>query len=517
MLTACAARHPDREAVVCGAQRRSFAALETRANCIANALIEAGLTGGARVALYMPNCMALVEAMAALAKSAAVMVPVSTRLAPEEVRYQFEDAAAGAIVFTPEYRDLARDAAAGIKGVRMIVAGMPQDGETALDDFAAAGADTPPPAPAANADAVICYTSGTTGRPKGAVSTHANLVRGVGEIGVQAWRLTGSDRILVATPMAHRTGIARIVTCFCLGSGLIVLPRFDAAEAVRLIEAERATVIGVVPTIARLLLPEIEKRPEACRTLRAMLATGEVFPPELKARLFAALPQLGLYSFYSQTEAGLVSCLPPEQQASHPESMGRPVAGVEVRIVDAALMDVAAGEPGEVLVRCGRPGEATVMTEYFNRPAETEAVFADGWLRTGDVARMAPDGHMYFVDRARDMIVSGGLNIYSAEVEAALARHEAVADSAVIGVPDAAFGEAVLACVTLKPGLSATEDELIGHCRSLIAGYKKPKYVRFLDKLPRNSVGKIAKAELRAATETIRDGATGRDRQRIRT
>ena len=302
--------------------------------------------------------------------------------------------------------------------------------------------------------------------------------------------------------MAHRTGIARLVTCFCLGSALIVVPRFDAAEVVRLIEAERATVIGVVPTIVRLLLPEIEKRPKACRSLRTMLATGEVFPPELKSRLFAALPALGLYSFYSQTEAGLVSCLGPEDQPSHPDSIGRPVAGVEVRIVDDALVDVAAGAPGEVLVRCGAPGEATVMREYFNRPNDTRAAFTGGWLRTGDIARMDSDGYMYFIDRARDMIVSGGLNIYSAEVEAALARHPAVAEAAVIAVPDERFGEAVLAWVALKPDHNLSADELIAHCRSLIAGYKKPKHVRFVDKLPRNSVGKIAKAELRRAAET---------------
>ena len=502
MLTACAGRHAERKAVVCGAERLSFGALEARANRIAGGLIALGQPVGARVALYMPNCMALVEAMAACAKSGAVMVPVSTRLAPEEVRYQLDDTAPFAVIFTPETRDGARRAAAGLKNVRLIVAGAAEDGETGLDDVAAAGSETPPVLPAGNLDICISYTSGTTGRPKGAVATHHNRIRCVGEIGTRAWRLTEDDRILVATPMAHRTGIARLVTCFCLGSTLIVLPRFDAAEVVRLIEAERATVIGVVPTIVRLLLPEIEKRPEACHSLRTMLATGEVFPPELKSRLFAALPKLGLYSFYSQTEAGLVSCLGPEEQASHPDSIGRPVPGVEVRFVDDALVDVAAGAPGEVLVRSGEPGEATVMREYFNRPADTRAAFAGGWLRTGDIARIDADGYMYFIDRARDMIVSGGLNIYAAEVEAALARHPAVREAAVIGVPDERFGEAVLAWVALTPDRQVSADQLIDHCRSLIAGYKKPKQVRFIDKLPRNSVGKIVKAELRRAVET---------------
>ena len=514
MLTARAREHPAREAVVCGDARISFGELETRANRIANALIGLGQTPGARIALFLPNCMELVEAMAAIVKSGAVMVPVSPRLALDEVRYQLADAAPFAVIYTPQLRAVAQEAAAGLDGVRMIVAGPPEAGETGLDALAETGAETPPPPPADDQDAVICYTSGTTGRPKGAVSPHRSLIKGVGEIGTLAWRLSADDRTLVATPMAHRTGIARIVTCFCLGSALIVLPRFDAAEAVRLIEAERVTTIGVVPTIARMLLPEIEKRPDACRTLRAMLATGEVFPPELKARLFRALPQLGLFSFYSQTEAGLVSCLPPEDQDSHPESIGRPVPGVEVRIVDAALGDVPAGEPGEILVRCGAPGEGTVMRSYYNRPEDTAAAFVDGWLRTGDIARMEADGHMYFVDRAKDMIISGGLNIYSAEVEAALERHPAVAEVAVVGVPDEKFGEAVLAYVSLKPDTPTGADELVEHCRSLIAGYKKPKYVRFRDKLPRNSVGKIAKAELRAQAQTEREQE---DDQRTRT
>lgn len=513
MLTTRARSHPAREVVVCGPHRISFGELEKSANRIANALIGLGQIPGARIALFLPNCMELVEAMAGIAKSGAVMVPVNPRLAPDEVRYQLGDSDPFAIVYAPELRDVAREAAAGLDGVRMIVAGPPQSGETGFGELAEAGAETPPPEPAEGLDAVLCYTSGTTGQPKGAVITHRNLIRGIGEIGTLAWRLSEDDRTLVATPMAHRTGIARIAGCFCLGSAVVVLPRFDAAEAVRLIEAERVTTIGVVPTIVRMLLPEIEKRPDACRSLRTMLATGEVFPPELKARLFAALPQLGLFSFYSQTEAGLVSCLPPEEQDSHPDSIGRPSPGVEVRIVDAALRDVAAGEPGEILVRCGAPGTGTVMRAYYERPEDTAAAFVDGWLRTGDIARMEADGHMYFVGRARDMIVSGGLNIYSTEVEAALQRHPAVAEVAIVGVPDDSFGEAVLAYVSLRPGANADADELIEHCRSLIAGYKKPKYVRFMEKLPRNSVGKIAKAQLRTQARSEHKQEDGKRRK----
>jgi long-chain acyl-CoA synthetase len=472
LVRTSALRYPDREAVVCAGTRISFAKLDHRSNRLANGLLGLGQQPGDRVALYLPNSIELVVAMAALAKSGGVMVPLSTRLAPPEVAYMLSHSEPMAVIFSPELRDVARQAAAGLAGVRLIVTAHAGPGETALEDLMEAGADTAPPAlPAGFDDLAICYTSGTTGRPKGAVSTHRNMILGQGYMNAMEFRLRAEDRTLITTPMAHRTGLARLVNAVFLGSTMVVQPRFDPAEAVALIETEAITVIGVVPTVARLLLPEMARRAGACRTLRTMLATGEVFPPALKRQLFEALPGLGLHSFYSATEAGLVASLRPEEQAGWPDSMGRAVPGVEVRLVDEHLADVAAGEAGEILVRCGGPGEVTLMREYFRDPAATEAAFVGGWLRTGDMARREPDGHLTFVDRLTDMIVSGGYNIYSRE--------------------------AVMAFVTLAPGAGAGAEEIIAHCRQHIAGYKKPRYLRILDGLPLNSTGKVAKAELR--------------------
>lgn len=184
---------------------------------------------------------------------------------------------------------------------------------------------------------------------------------------------------------------------------------------------------------------------------------------------------------------------------THGDALGRPVPGVEIRIVDAALRDVPPGEPGEMLVRCGGPGEVMLTKGYWRRPEATAELFVDGWLRTGDVARIDADGYVYFVDRAKDMIVSGGLNIYSKEVELALIDHPAVADAAVVGVPDPTFGESVCAYVELAPGAAVDAAALIEHCRARIASYKKPKYIRFVDRLPRTSSGKVVKKELRDA------------------
>ena len=455
---------------------------------------------GDRVALHMDNSIAVVEVMAAILKTGAIVTPVSTRLAPPEIRYMLEDTEPVAIIFSPEARDTLRDAASTLREVRFIVAADRSTGESGLEELIAAASDRPPELPYFEPDdAFLNYTSGTTGRPKGALATHRNLVIGLGWMNATEWRLSPADRMLVATPMSHRTGMARVASSFSLGSTLIIQERFDPVETVRLIKDEGATHIGVVPTITRMLLPAIESDPAACQGLLGMLATGEVFPAPLKEQLFAALPDLQLHSFYSQTEAGVVSNLRPEEQRTHGDSIGQPITGVELRLADHNLADVPQGETGEILVRCGKPGEITMMREYFHRPEDTNNTFVDGWVRTGDMARMDRDGYLYFVDRLKDMIVSGGLNIYSVEVEDALRAHPGVSETAVIGVPDAEFGEAVMAYVVPTDEQPPSAETLIDHCRNEIASYKKPRYVKFVDALPRNSAGKVAKHQLREA------------------
>ena len=448
----------------------------------------------------MANSIAVVEIMAAILKAGGIVVPISTRLAEPEIRYMVEDAAPVAIFYSPQERAMIRDVTNALDNLHCLVAGDAETGETSLEDLITGASDKPlSTAPFTPDHALLCYTSGTTGRPKGALASHRNLVIGQGWMNATEWGLSPADRTLVATPMAHRTGMARMAGSFCMGSTLILQEAFDPAETVRLMEAEQTSHIGVVPTIARMLLPEIEARPEACASLRTMLATGEVFPVDVKERLFAALPHLQLNSFYSQTEAGLVTNLRPEEQKHHPDSIGQPVLGVEVRIVDLALKDVPQGEPGEILVRCGAPGEITMMPEYFNRLDDTKSIFVDGWCRTGDMARLGEDGYYYFVDRLKDMIVSGGLNIYSREVEDALLTHVAVKEAAVVGVPDAEFGEAVMAFIIPTDATPPTEAALIDHCRQHIASYKKPRHIQFVDTLPRNTTGKVAKHQLRDA------------------
>ena len=503
MLADCAQRYPDRMAVICGDRRIAFSELEERARKLANALLAEGLVKGERVALYLPNSAELVEAMAGVMLAGGLMVPISTRLTTPEVGFIFEDCEPNFVFFAPQFRDAAREAATKLDNVKMVAMEAVEDSEIDFETLIASGAtDALPPIPPDNDDCVIGYTSGTTGKPKGAIATHRNMIMVHGLMNPLECRLTGADRILVTTPMAHRTGLGRIANMFCLGSSIVIMKSFNPVEAVDLIKQEEITGIGCVPTIARLLAPEIERRTEDCATLRSMLATGEVFPVGLKKRLLTALPDLQIFSFFAQTESGFVACLRPEEQGSHPESVGRAVPGVEIRIVDEDLNDLPDGEAGEVLVRCGMPGEIMTMREYYKRPeANKDTLLDGGWVRTGDIFRRDDDGYLYFVDRAKDMIVSGGLNIYSKEVELALIEHQLVADAAVIGVPDVEFGESVMAFVQMEDGGELSADALIDHCRERIASYKKPKYVRFIEALPVTGTGKVQKQVLRRSVE----------------
>lgn len=498
LLVANAARYPDKVAVGCDGELRTFRQLNERANRLANALLARGIGPGERVIVYLANGIELVEAMAGIMKAGAVIVPLSTRLTAAEVAHIASDCEPKAAIYSADLRPQVDGATKGTPEILKLLVGKPVAGEEGFTEFLESGAPHEPPLlSSSNDDLLIGYTSGTTGRPKGAVITHNNLILANGFLNSLEWELSSRDVILATTAMAHRTGLGRLANTFYLGCTLLMQARFDAAAAVSLIEKEKVTVLGGVPTVFRMMAPELEKRPEAAKSLRLMVATGEVFPVPLKERLWKILPHVGLYSFLAQTESGFIAGLRPEEQKAKPGALGRPIPGVEVRIVDPDGSDVQPGATGEIILRCGTRGVGLIMREYFRNPKATEDAFFGEWFRTGDVGYFDEDGFLYFADRAKDMIVSGGLNVYSKEVELTLQEHPAVEEAAVFGVPDPEFGEAVSACIQLRPGKSASADELIDLCRQRIASYKKPKHVHFVTELPKTGTGKIVKAELK--------------------
>lgn len=313
------------------------------------------------------------------------------------------------------------------------------------------------------------------------------------------WGLGAEDRHLCTTPLAHRTGMARLMNMVFHGSTLVLMPGFEAREAARLVRDERITVLGMVPTVGRMMLSEIESRPQDFASLKVALVTGEAFPLDVKQRLIGALPHVRFYSFYAMTEAGAIAGLDSAQQLTHPAAVGRVWPGVDVKLVDSNGKPAKNGEVGEIHVRSGPAGLCSTMREYLNRPEDTAATLRDGWVATGDMGRFDADGFLYLVDRKKDMVLSGGYNIYSKEVELTILEHPAVKDVAVIAVPDATFGEAVAAYVEIADGATVDAAAIIEHCRQRIASYKKPKHVFFVQSLPRNSLGKVLKAQLREA------------------
>jgi long-chain acyl-CoA synthetase len=316
------------------------------------------------------------------------------------------------------------------------------------------------------------------------------------------WQLSNDDRILVTTPLAHRTAFARVGNMAVLGATLYILPRFDAVSAVQTIEEQKITLISIVPTVGRMLLPAIEADPARFSSLRVMVATGEALPVEIKRRLRAALPELKIFSFFAMTEAGSLAMLKPDEQFDHGGSVGRVTPGVELRLVGDDGGDVKTGDAGEIWVRSGAPGQYLLFRTYFNQPEAMKDAFEDGWFKTGDIGRFDDQGYLYIVDRKKDMVLSGGYNIYSKEVEAVLVRHPAVADAAVIGVPDEIYGESVSAFIELADGAMLEPEDLIQWCAKELASYKKPKHITFMSELPKNSTGKVMKNELRSLWAT---------------
>jgi acyl-CoA synthetase (AMP-forming)/AMP-acid ligase II len=496
VLNAQALRYPDRLAAASGTRRLSYRELDTRSDRLANALRARGLEYGDRVAMHLENSVEFVEAFYGVAKAGGIMVLVNTRLTAREIAVILSSSLPKFYLFDPARRQIVVDATKGVNDITLVASTAAKEGDPTLAQLIHEGsAERPPALPPEVEDLLYSYTSGTTGTPKGAVRAHGSFHVQHGMMNVLQWELQPGDKVLAMSPLSVSAGLARLGNALGVGGTLVILPKFDATAMAEAFEREKITVAGMVPTIIRLTLPEIRRTPERFKSLRVVVSTGEAFSVELKRELLSLLPNIRLHSFYALTEAGAVTNLDPEEQLTHPASVGRVCAGVEVRIVDDKRNDVASGETGEIAVRCGEPGRYITMRCYLDPAANAESI-VDGWVFTGDMGYFDADGFLYLVDRKKDMIVSGGFNIYSREVELALLSHPAVLDAAVVGAPDATFGESVVAVIELKPGAKASEDALVDHCKDLIAGYKKPKRVLFRA-LPRNSTGKVQKNLLR--------------------
>jgi len=493
-----ARRHGERAAIIYEDQTLTYAELDRRASQVANALIAEGVRPGSRVALLDKNHPSFFELMFGAIRARAVLVPVNFRLAPPEVAFIVNDAQAEVLFVGPDYAALIDLIRPQLTTVKRVVA--MDGGRDDWTDYSRWRDSAPASDPMLEIDAedvaVQMYTSGTTGHPKGAQLCHRNfcslLPIAIGRWGV--WR--DGDVSLVCMPLFHIAGSGwGLVGLYC-GVPNLLMREVDPGAILKAIPRYRITKTIFVPAVILFLLdhPDCPKTDFSSLELITYGASPIPLPVLQRAiRTFGC----GFGQLYGLTETtGAITYLAPEDHGEHAiermKSCGRAHEGVEIRVIDAAGADVPVGSVGEVICRSRQ-----VMKGYWNLPDATARAIRDGWFHTGDAGYLDADGYLYIYDRVKDMIVSGGENIYPAEVESALFAHPAVADAAVIGVPDEKWGEAVKACVVLKPGAGATAEELIAFARTRIAGYKAPKSVDFLEALPRNPSGKLLKRELR--------------------
>jgi len=519
MLTNTARRFPDRPAVSWGERTLTYAELDARTDALAHGLAALGVRRGDRVAVLMRNRPELLEAMYACFKAGYCLVPLNARFTADEVTYHVADAGAAAVLTDSDGASVVLDAELGDAAV--VVAGDAAEGAAngavganasggvdgrahRHDELIAAFLGGPGAAVPVDRDdlAWLFYTSGTTGRPKGAMLTHGNLAFVTASWLADLTPMDEHDVTLHAAPLTHGAGFhALAVTARGAHHVIPTDTRFDPASVFALLASAGVTNTWMVPTqIVMLTDAAVASGPPELPALRDVVYGGAPFVP---AELRRAIEVFGpvFVQLFGQGETPMTATV--LSRAEHAAaitdgrldrlaSAGSARPGMDVRILGDDDTELPSGEVGEVCVR----GPA-VMLGYWNRPDETEAALRNGWLHTGDLGRVDDAGYVYLLDRAKDLIITGGSNVYAVEVEAALADHEAVRDVAVVGVPDRTWGELVVAVVVSDAPGDETEGALASHCTNHLAAYKRPRRYAFVDELPRNAYGKVLKRELR--------------------
>jgi O-succinylbenzoate-CoA ligase len=503
LLTKRASLNANLEAVVDVATDRRFTYAEANARCnkTANMLMSLGVMHGDRVGLLAMNSMEFFESFLAIAKIGAICVPLNWRLVPDELEFILHDSGTSTLIFGHEFLDAVADLQARPKlsgrgeGATTIDHYLQIDGETAgfAKDYTqacASAADTEPAVTACDDDELyIMYTSGTTGLPKGVIHTHSTALWGSLSV-VTTSEVRHADRYIVALPLFHVGALTPLTSNVHRGLTSVILRAFDPAEVWRLIEREKIDAMLAVPAMLNFML-QVPDHAQVDRSSLRWIISGAAPVPVSLIEKYAELG-IPIHQVYGMTETCGPACLTsPETALSKAGSTGKPFMHTDVRVVDGEGRDVAPGESGEVLIR-----GAHIMKGYWNRPDATAETLKDGWLYSGDVATVDDEGFIYIQDRMKDMLISGGENVYPAEIENVILDHPGVADVAVIGQPSAKWGEAGLA-VVVRADESLTEADVLAHCQGKLARFKQPRGAVFVDAIPRNPSGKALKRVLR--------------------
>jgi acyl-CoA synthetase (AMP-forming)/AMP-acid ligase II len=495
--TANAQNYPDKLAVIFGDSRYTWREWNARINQLAHGLRSLGLHKGDRVAVLLNNCSESLEATNAVSKVGMSVVPLNYRLTADEIEYIVDNSDARAFIFESELADrvdAVRDKLAKVPRGNFVVVGEAAPMRALPYGELLSGQPTDDPA---NEDGpslgAMIYTSGTTGRPKGVLrggGIDPLLLMGA----IQGFNLTPDDVHLICAPLYHSAPLLGAALTIILGGTLVIMPKFDAEEFLRLVEAEKVTATMAVPTIMKRIvaLPDEVLRRYDVSSMRSMIFGAAPCPMETK-RAISDLFGNCLYEYYGSTDAGLSAILPPSEQFTKPGSCGKVLEGHDIKIFDDDGNEMPAGQVGDIYIH----NSGVDSMQYYKDPEKTQQAFRGKHMTVGDVGYIDADGYLYLVDRKIDMVISGGVNIYPAEIEATIHEHPAVLDVAVIGVPNDDWGEELKAVVQLKPGAHAGADEIIDFVGRHLADYKKPRSVDFVDEVPRNPSGKLLKREIR--------------------
>ncbi|WP_332647005.1 class I adenylate-forming enzyme family protein [Lysinibacillus sp. 54212] len=475
-------------------QAFTYAQLERKALQLAGWIQQQGIKKDQKVAYIFKNSVEFVELMWAISLSGGVGVPLNFRLASDEVLYILNDSDTEILFIDQEYVDIIQSIRHEIPNVRSIIVSseQPVEGMLLYSQLFDERYDYSLEQQHDHDACMIMYTSGTTGKPKGAVLTHKNLVMNSQNL-IREFDLDSNTSQLVVAPLFHTAALASLVFCTLARGTTVIQKDFVPNEVLQAVQQEKITCLFLVPAMWNFVtsLPNIDDYDLS--SVRTCIAGAETCPLKVKERIIEHFNVQGIYEAFGQTETSPVTiCMKPADSMRKTAALGKPIVNVEVRIVDENMNDVPVGEIGEIVYR-----GPTIMKEYYKKPEETAAAFEGGWFHSGDLVSADEEGFIYIRDRKKDMIISAGENIYPAEIENVLYRHEAIFEAAVIGVPDAVWGESVKAFIVLKENQTLTKEEVIEFCVQHLASYKKPKYIEFIPSLPRNTSGKILKRALR--------------------
>lgn len=504
ILRQAAKDHPDRTAIAIGSTELNYSTLDALARGLAGGLKKLGMQPGEKLALMLPNVPHFTVAYFAGHYAGQPVVPMNVLLTADEIAYHLADSDAATLVVWEGFYEQARAGFARVDTCRNIIIAKADLSDTTAPDgalnFTAVVGSAEPVTELAytmpDDTAVVLYTSGTTGRPKGAELTHFNMFYNSEYSARRLGSLTKEDALFCVLPLFHSFGQTVIQNgAIHLGAKIVMQPRFEPVEAMQLIEQHKITMFAGVPTMYFALLHHPDASQYDLSSLKYCYSGGSAMPVEVM-NAFDSKYNVNILEGYGLSETSPIASFNVPYLQKKPGSIGIPLEGVEFKLVDGEGKTVLENDtPGEICIK-----GHNVMKGYYKRPDATkQAVTADGWFHTGDIGTRDADGFYYIVDRKKDMIIRGGFNVYPREVEECLYAHPAIGEAAVIGVDHLSHGEEVKAYVAFKPGQSATPEEIIAYCKEHLAAYKYPRIVEIRDELPKGPTGKILKRELRSA------------------